>query len=480
MTYHAGVRGSYHNWAVAVNDPTYEYDAIWPYYMKHQNHTRPDMHKRFPNTTVNYNPARLGTDGPVQVIYPNYASALGTYVELGLNESGMSPIDGFESGRLIGSGYALATINFDTNTRDSSETAYLQPALVNENNLLTMYPETMAKRVIFDDNMTATGVQVNTEGLTYILQAKREVILSAGSFQSPQLLMVSGIGPRAKLQPHGIRQRVNLTGVGENMWDHILFGPSFHVNVQTTGSTQDPTVMEQAVLDFNQRGSGPLTNPGVDVFGWEKVPAAFSRNFSAQARADLAAFPDDWPDYEWIFPGAVFGYSRDFVRDQPHDGRSYGSIIAALLTPMSRGTINIASNDTADHPIIDPRWLTHPTDQAVAVAAFKRARQIWSSPSLQEITIGEEFFPGPNITTDAEILHLIRQALTPVSHAACTNKMGVRSDPMAVVDNQCRVFGTQGLRVVDASSLPFLPPGHPMATIYALAEKISDDIKATW
>lgn len=479
MTYHAGTRGSYHAWAQAVNDSTYEFDALWPYFMKHQNHTRPNYSKRFHNTTVAYNATRLGTNGPVSVIYPNYAGALGTYAEMALNESGMHPIDGFESGDLIGSAYALATIDYTFNTRISSETAYLDRALQAENQLVT-YPSTMAKRILFDNSMRATGVQVETMGLTYSLTARKEVILSAGAFQSPQLLMVSGVGPRSKLEPHGIQPRVNLSGVGENMWDHILFGPAFQVNVLTGSAVNQPQFMAQAVEQFRNAGAGPLTNPGVDVFGWEKVPRQYAANLTEQARADLATFPADWPDYEWLFPGAVFGYSRDFVRDQPHNLNQYGSIIAALVTPMSRGTVNLASNDTNDHPIIDPRWLTHPTDQAVAIAAFRRARAIWNAPSLQNITIGDEYFPGLNVETDAEILHLVREALTPVSHAACTNKMGVRSDPMAVVDSKARVFGTTGLRVIDASSFPLLPPGHPMATIYAFAEKLADDIKSTW
>ncbi|RMD39761.1 hypothetical protein DV735_g5372, partial [Chaetothyriales sp. CBS 134920] len=478
MTYHATTYGAHHAWAEAVGDSSYEFDEIWQYFQKHQRHTRPDVTKRFENTTVNYDPSRLGTDGPVSVIYPNYAGALGTYVELGLDEAGIHPIEGFESGKLIGSAYALGTIDYDANTRESSETAYLQPAL-GEDNQLVIYPSTLATRVLLDDSKRATGVEVDTLGLTYTLSARQEVILSAGSFQSPQLLLVSGIGPASKLTPHGIDVLVDLPGVGENLWDHLLFGPSYRVNVITGSSTGDPAYLADAVSQFNNEGTGILTNPGVDVFGWEKVPAEFAANLSEQAQADLATFPSDWPDIEYIFPGAVFGYCRNFARDQPKDGYNYGSIIAALVSPLSRGTIDIVSADAHDHPLIDPKWLSHPTDREVAIAAFKRARQIWSSPSLSGITIGEEYFPGPEVQTDEEILQLIREALTPVSHAACTNKMGRADDPLAVVDSKARVFGTQGLRVVDASSLAILPPGHPMATLYAYAEKIADEIKAS-
>ncbi|KAJ9648120.1 hypothetical protein H2199_001897 [Coniosporium tulheliwenetii] len=477
MTYHAGTVGSHKAWADAVGDSSYEFDNMWPYFMKHMNHTPPDYTKRFDNTTVDYNASRLGTDGPVSVIYPNWAGAFGTYAQRALAEVGISPINGFESGELIGSAYALGTIDPIANTRDSSETAYLQPAL-GQANKLAVYPSTMAKRVIFDADRRATGVEVDTMGLTYTLSAKREIILSAGSFQSPQLLMVSGVGPADKLAALDIPVISDLPGVGQNMWDHILFGPGNRVDVVTHSATGNPAMLAEAVDQFNNDGAGLLTNPGVDVFGWEKIPERFSSSFSEAARQDLATFPEDWPDVEYVFPGAVFGYCRNFVRDQPGDGYMYGSIIAALVTPMSRGTVDIVSRDTAVHPIVNPNWLTHPTDREMAIAAFKRAREIWAAPSLGNITIGPEYFPGVEVQSDEEILHLIRESLTPVSHAACTCKMGRANDTMAVVDAKARVYGVQGLRVVDASSLAMLPPGHPMATIYAFAEKISDDIKA--
>ena len=211
----------------------------------------------------------------------------------------------------------------------------------------------------------------------------------------------------------------------------------------------------------------------------EKVSnLSVASTFTNSSRHDLAQFPADWPEVEYICPGAVFGLAQDFTRDAPTDGLSYGSIIAAIVAPLSRGTVSISSADTYDQPIIDPRWLTHPTDAQVAIAAFKRARSIWAAPSLAEIVIGDEYFPGKDIETDEQILQLIRRAMTPVSHASCTCKMGTSDDPMAVIDNKARVFGTQGLRVIDASSFPILGPGHPMATIYALAEKLADDIKA--
>lgn len=151
-----------------------------------------------------------------------------------------------------------------------------------------------------------------------------------------------------------------------------------------------------------------------------------------------------------------------------------------LLTPLSRGNITLASADMSDAPLINPNWLTHPTDQQVAVAAFKRGRQFFNTTAIEPILIGEELLPGPQDlpfnSTDAEILTYLQANIGFNWHASCTCKMGTRNDSMAVVDSQAKVIGVEKLRIVDASAFPFLPPGHPQATIYALAEKIATHI----
>jgi choline dehydrogenase len=153
-------------------------------------------------------------------------------------------------------------------------------------------------------------------------------------------------------------------------------------------------------------------------------------------------------------------------------------MMAILNTVMSRGNVSISSADAADPPVINPNWLTHPLDQELIVVALKRARQIAAG---LDILNGEEYFPGLQYQTDEEILGAIKESLATIFHASCTCKMGKpptdpTGDGMAVVDTKARVYGVQGLRVVDASIQPFLPPGHPQGTVYMLAEKIADEI----
>ncbi|KAG9244293.1 oxidoreductase [Calycina marina] len=475
MTYHLPTAGSLDLWADRVGDSSYSFANFLPYYMKSQKFTPPNQSKRLANATPCYDTTTLGTTGPLSVIFPNYAGAFATWVVKGLSSIGITPINGFTSGKLIGSAYALGTINYNTNTRDSSETAFLDPLLVKSSPNLIVFPNTLAKKILFDSAKKATGVSVNTQGLTYTLSVKREVILSAGAFQSPQLLMVSGIGPAATLTKYGIPVIADRPGVGQNMSDHVLFGTTFRVNVITGSALGNSAYANQAVADY-KKGTGPLTNPNVDIFGWEKLPRA---NLSATTQASLAQFPADWPEIEYIFPGGYFGYSGNYQKNNPTDGYNYATIAAGLITTLSYGTVSIASADSAVLPIVNPNWLTHPADKESAIASFKRTRQIWNSPAMKDVVIGDEYFPGTkNVSTDAQIWTFIQKSFSTIFHAAGTCRMGTAGDANAVVDAQARVMGVSGLRVVDASSFPFLPPGHPMSTVYALAEKISADILA--
>ena len=207
------------------------------------------------------------------------------------------------------------------------------------------------------------------------------------------------------------------------------------------------------------------------------MPEPYRGNLSKRAITALSGFPSDWPELEWLPVSAYLGYQRNRQTEDPRDGYNYATVNPGLLAPLSRGTVGISSPDMADPPILNPNWLTDPTDQEIAVQSFRRSREIWSVLAEQGLTVGDvETLPGLNVTSDRDILTYIQRSLMTIYHAAGTCKMGNFSDIMAVVDSKARVFGIKNLRVVDASSFPFLPPGHPQATVYALAEKIAADI----
>ena len=249
---------------------------------------------------------------------------------------GIRPIDGFTGSKLIGQSWVIGTLKHTIGSRESSETAFLDHALLRGN--LVTYVNTMGKKVTFAGKK-ATGVVVETMGYTYNLAATSEVIISAGTFQSPQMLMVSGIGPAATLQQNGIEVLADRPGVGQNMWDHILFGPSWKVNVITGSALGDPTFAAQAVEEFNTEASGILASSGGDVLALEKVPQPYRSNFTNSSISDLATFPTDWPEIEWLSVGGYFGFQNNYVRDGPIDGGQYAIKSMTLVAPLSRGNI---------------------------------------------------------------------------------------------------------------------------------------------
>lgn len=191
----------------------------------------------------------------------------------------------------------------------------------------------------------------------------------------------------------------------------------------------------------------------------------------------LAGFPEDWPEIEYLTLPLFVGNLQ--TTPPPTDGFNYATILATLMAPTSRGNISITSPRMSDQPLINPNWLTTQSDIEVSIAMFKRLRQAWTVPALAaNLTIGDEYYPGPSVQTDQEIERQIRSSMIPVSHASATCKMGKADDALAVVDSHGKVYGVKNLRVVDASAFPFLVPGTaPQAAVYMLAEKIADDVK---
>lgn len=477
MIYQRGDRGSYQRWAEQVNDSSYTFDNLLPYFKKSVRFTPPNTRLRAANASAEFVASAFdASGGPLDVSYANYAGPFSSYMEGGMNSIGISTRDDFNSGDLLGSQYCSSTITPSNQERASSQTTFLKAAKGRRN--LKVYTLTQAKKILFDSNKRATGVQIpGLLGTTSVLTARKEVILSAGAFQSPQLLMVSGVGPADQLNRYNIPIVADRRGVGKNMQDHIFFGPTYRYKVETFTKLANDLlyVGSQIAYDYPIFKRGPLTNPVCDYLAWEKAP----RDLITPAAASiLDQYPASWPEIEYLSaPGYIGDFSNLFAT-QPKDGFQYASILGAIVAPLSRGSVTLNSASVEQLPNIDPGWLTDPTDQSVAIAIYKRIRQAFATDAMKRgLADTTEYFPGPAVQTDAQILDTIRNTLMTVWHASCTCKMGRADDPDAVVDSNARVIGVTGLRVVDASAFALLPPGHPQSTVYALAEKIADDIK---
>ncbi|KAH6677509.1 hypothetical protein B0J14DRAFT_615670 [Halenospora varia] len=413
LIYQRGARESYAKWTNGVGDQSYTFDALLPYFKKSIKFTAPPS-ARAANASAEYNPGAFSAArGPLQASYANYARPFLSYIEASLNKIGIQDVLDFNSGSLFGAQYCSSTIDPSNEKRDSSQTSFLGDAESRSN--LKAFGVTTAQQIIFDDTKTTTGVLV--KGLNFIpftVSARKGAILSARAFQSPHLLMLSGICHAATLAKFNIPLLKDAPGVGQNMWDHVFFGPSYRVKVQT----------------FTR-----LVNDLLYTIG--QYFAALRSAFPPAALADLAYFPSDWPEIEYLSAPGFVGDFGSLPLDQPKDGYRYATILAAI-----------------------------------------RVRQVFASNYMKPVLIGGEYFPGPAVQTDAQILATIQKTVHTVWHASYTNKMGFSTDPMAVIDSNTRVFGVNNLRVVDSSSFPILPPGHPQSTVYALTEKIAAQILA--
>lgn len=275
MAYCHSSTGAFQLWADTVDDQSYTYDNIVQYYEKSTSFTPPDSATRLANATPEYNPADFSTGGPLSVTYSAWSQSWSTWVAKGMKAAGIPETDALISGNLNGSTWQVQTLNHTNGHRASAETAYLRPYLSRKN--LVLFTGTFAERVIFNSGKAATGVEVTTANSAYTLSASKEVVLSAGVFQSPQLLMVSGVGPAAVLQEFDIPVIADRLGVGQGMNDHIFVPLTYQTNLENAA-----TVTTQAIDEFNTQASGPLTNPGGDYVGVEKIPQALRANWSAE------------------------------------------------------------------------------------------------------------------------------------------------------------------------------------------------------
>lgn len=223
MAYQRSTIGAQQKWADLVGDDAYQFDNFLQFYEKSLNFTPPDTKHRAANATPEYDAATMGDGkGPLQLTYAPYAQPFSSWAQIALQEVGIDPIKGFNDGKLIGSSYQTLNIDATFFQRASSETSFLQSSLGRSN--FIVYDNTMATKVLFDSSKRAIGVAVEAGGRQYTLSARREVIVSAGAFQSPQMLMVSGVGPAATLNKHGIPVVADRPGVGQNMqvWSTIF------------------------------------------------------------------------------------------------------------------------------------------------------------------------------------------------------------------------------------------------------------------
>ncbi|MFT7687836.1 MAG: choline dehydrogenase [Candidatus Azotimanducaceae bacterium] len=370
------------------------------------------------------------------------------------SECGIPKIEEFNRGDNFGNAYFQ--MNQKKGVRWSATKAFLRPIASRKN--LTVMTQALVHKVIISEAKKATGVEVSLNGeKEVIFSAHREVILSAGSIGSPQILQLSGIGPGELLQKNNIKIKHLLPGVGENLQDHLQVRTIYKVENTVTLNERYRTLFGRAKmgLEYLFFKTGPLTMPPSQL-------GAFARSNSAHLH----------PNIEWhVQPLSLekFGDPLD----------TFNAITPSVcnLRPSSRGTVQIKSNRAQDYPAITTNYLSTEEDQKVAVESLKFTRRIMQSSSLKQF-MPVELTPGPEFNSDEALLEAAGNIGTTIFHPVGTCKMG--KDENAVVDDQLRVHGIGGLRVIDASIMPNIVSGNTNAPTMMIAEKGAAFILQSW
>jgi choline dehydrogenase len=455
MIYMRGQARDYDAWAKITGDDSWSWQNALADFKAHENHYRLDQ-SADPITGNNSRFSDMhGSGGEWRVEKQRLSwDVLDSFADAA-EQAGIEKIDDFNGGDNAGVGY------FDVNQRSgwrwSSSKAFLRPARGRPN--LTIWTEAQAQKLSWStaDNgqPRCTGLSLSRAGQTVLVTANREVILSAGAINSPQILQLSGIGPADLLRSHGI-EVIRDAPVGENLQDHLQIRAVFKVNGTQTLNTLANSLFGRLKIgaEYLLNRSGPMSMSPSQL-------GAFTRSDPARPHANL--------EYH-VQPLSLEAFGEDL-----HDFPAI-TVSVCNLNPTSRGQVQISSANFQDPPKIMPNYLSTAEDRQVAADSLRQARKIMAQPAMQ-VYAPEELKPGVQHQSDEELARLAGDIANTIFHPVGTVKMGQMDDPSAVLDPHLRVKGVQGLRVVDASVMPTITSGNTNAPTLMIAEKAAAWIK---
>lgn len=437
MVYIRGHRDDFDHWA-DLGNKGWSYRDVLPYFKKAEhNH--------------NFNDAWHGQNGPLHVSRPQSDNPFQQRFLDAAQQAGFKLTADFNGAEQEGASLYQATQN--NGQRCSSYHAYIKPNLNRKN--LHITTGALVQRIIFEGKR-AVGVEYKKDGQIQVVYARREVILSAGALQSPQLLLLSGIGDSTELAQHLIPLVHHLPGVGKNLQDHadLILGYKSNSRDLFGVSVRGMFKLAKDILHYRKTRRGLVSSNLAEGGVFVKTDPSFKQ-----------------PNIQLIFAlGLVDDHARAF-----HYGHGI-SCHVCLLRPKSTGRVGLQDNNPDSPPQIDPNYFEHAEDIEQMVAGYKAAQRLMSAPALARYITKDVF--SSHVKTDDDIRQLLRQRVDTLYHVAGTCKMGV--DAMAVVDPSLKVHGITGLRVVDASVMPSMIGGNTNAASIMIGEKAADLIKQDW
>ena len=459
MIYMRGQARDYDQWAKLTGDDTWRWDNVLPAFRQHEDHWRLDQpgsaSDAFARLHGNKN---TGGSGEWRVEKQRLRWDVLDAFSAAAQQAGIPATDDFNSGTNEGVGYF--EVNQKAGWRWNTAKAFLRPACTHRPNF-TLWTEAQATRLCIDrqldGSLRCTGVEVQTPQGRVTAHARCEVLLSAGAVNSPQLLQLSGIGPAALLQQHGIAVLQDSPGVGANLQDHLQIRAVFKVQGTPTLNALASTLWGKARIgmEYAFKRTGPMS----------------------MAPSQLGAFTRSRPDL--LHPNLQYHVqplSLDAFGEPLHRFPAFTASVCNL-NPTSRGTVQIRSPHFGDAPAIAPHYLSTPEDRQVAADSLRVTRRIVAQPALAPFQ-PEEWKPGVQFQSDEELARLAGDIATTIFHPVGTTRMGRADDPMAVLDAQLRVRGVAGLRVVDAGAMPTITSGNTNSPTLMLAEKAAGWITA--
>ncbi|KAJ8898548.1 hypothetical protein PR048_003908 [Dryococelus australis] len=476
MVYIRGKKYDYDNWARSGNDG-WSYDQVLPYFKKSEHMADEQVMKD--NVTSVYH--SVGGYLYVNKI-ENNNPVLRSFVEA-TREYGFQELKDFNAN--IEEGFGEYHMNIKDGRRWNVAKAFLGPARLRDN--LHISRNSHVTKILIDpETKTAYGVQFKKEGVVYEVKARKEVILAAGAIGSPQLLMLSGIGPKTHLTEMGISPVVNDLNVGYNLQDHLVFiGQVVSIN-KSRSVPMDQNFYLNAAYNYLIHRTGPLSELG-------PMPAG---GFFRTKNCDKSKPPNIQINFVYVSMNdtllmnayvSALGFTKEI-------GQKYLEIVAksdvlliynTLNTPQSRGRLTLKSEDPFEHPAIFPAYLQHPDDVETIVDSVEVMREILSTRRMQEAeaeVLDLELAPCKDHMFDSREYWICaaKQMCSTLYHPVGTCKMGPSTDVESVVDPLLRVHGVANLRVVDASVMPTIVTGNTNAVVVMIAEKAADMVKEVW